>query len=146
MFPLLTPRRPTGRASTGKRLLIALFLFALTLRALVPAGYMPDADAALQRQLALTLCHMGGTLPGEPLRTWDAAGQDDTSDQAANTLGCPFGLHVYAAILPDLPVVVPVRTAVYLPTASSSPAPIVRRTSGPPLGSRAPPSPLPVPV
>ncbi|SAI20101.1 Uncharacterised protein [Bordetella ansorpii] len=44
-------------------MLFGLLLFALTLRALVPAGYMPDVQALREGRLALEFCAAAGGLP-----------------------------------------------------------------------------------
>ena len=56
-------RRVPPPARRPSLLLFGLLLFALTLRALVPAGYMPDVQALREGRLALEFCAAAGGLP-----------------------------------------------------------------------------------
>ncbi len=117
-----------------------LALLALALRALVPAGYMPDAGALHDGRLAVTFCSAAGDLstltlalsPGDKSK----AGHD-TADTGAL---CPFGLLAHVAPAPA-PALTPLLLAVGLhaPPAPASDAPPAPTAPGPPLGSRAPP-------
>jgi hypothetical protein len=117
-----------------RRVLVHLTIALFALRALVPAGFMPDLGALGAGHLDLVLCTaQGGTLAvpdsGAPVAPQKPPGAD-----------CPFGTalakSVVAPIVPALPqrlaradLVMPAQTA----------AELLPPSQGPPLGSRAPP-------
>ncbi len=78
---------------TGKQVLKHLILIALLARALVPAGWMPVADAGT----LITICSVQGQkvlhpdAPGAPAQ--EMASQD-----------CAFGAAPHVAFVPDAPV------------------------------------------
>jgi len=76
------------RQMTGvDRLPIALaIVLAVLLRALVPAGYMPDVAALADGRLALTICH------GDELPKGDPTGGNPRPDQ------CPFAAISHAPL------------------------------------------------
>jgi hypothetical protein len=104
-------------------LLLALF----ALRALVPAGYMPDLGALGDGALEIVLCTAhGGDKPAAPHKS----PRDD----------CPFGMALAKSFVapsaPALPVgAQPAEAIIAAPVLAVFPLPQV----GPPLGSRAPP-------
>lgn len=121
-----------------------LALLALTLRALVPTGYMPDARALHDGRLEVTFCSASGDLSTLTLALDGRAGEPGgklAHDAAETGAQCPFGLlaHVAPAPLPYIPPIV-------LPAGRYAPPPAAYRAlpalaaQGPPLGSRAPPS------
>ena len=116
-----------------------LALLALALRALVPAGYMPDPRALLDGRLEVTFCSAAGNLSAISLAlpTEGGKGGHDTANTGAQ---CPFGLlaHVTPATAPPM---VPLLLSA---AGHPSPPPAHRAlpaqpAHGPPLGSRAPP-------
>ncbi|WP_313388427.1 DUF2946 family protein [Achromobacter aegrifaciens] len=115
-----------------------LALLALALRALVPAGYMPDARALHDGRLEVTFCSAAGDVSALALSPEDKgkAGHD-TADAGAL---CPFGLLAHVAPAPA-PALTPLllaagRHALPAPASATPPTPAA---AGPPLGSRAPP-------
>lgn len=116
--------------------LIRLFLMAFVLRALIPAGFMPDFSNASAGIFKVVVC----TGYGSKTVTIDAAGKTMPGEQAPHDdLPCAF-TGIFAATLPvpeadalgahefAVSLIVP-RLAVTLPPSRA----------GPPLGSRGPP-------
>lgn len=117
-----------------------LALLALALRALVPAGYMPDARALHDGRLEVTFCSAAGNLPTLSL-TLPADGGGKAAHDAANTgAQCPFGLLAHltpATAPPGVPLLLAAAGHPLPPPAHRAlPA---QPAQGPPLGSRAPP-------
>lgn len=123
------------------RTLVFLATVALLLRALIPAGYMPEHAADPARRIMLTLCTGAGpaasaalALPGE------SAGPD--SDEIADAADCVYGAFASQAATPQSPAGTPAA----LPAATVATTHLARQIlpppppPGPPLGSRAPPS------
>lgn len=121
----------------ARALLARLALMCVVLRALVPVGFMADLPAAANGQFKIVICSAYGT------RTVDLdlglAPAHAPDKQSAKSDPCPFGMSPAAAPLPA-PLAVAMRQA-------RTPEPVKTRTSpvsvpfstGPPLGSRAPP-------
>lgn len=109
-------------------------------KALIPAGYMPDAQAAREGKLLLSICLPGGQAIAMPL-VLESEGTAATPDEGAPLQECPFVLAATQAVLPELAV-----TAAHTPaTRATAPRPAYRSLPplpalGPPLGSRAPPT------
>lgn len=107
----------------------------MLMRGVLPAGFMPDANAAAQGRLELTFCSpAGNTL------TMFVSTSDEQSD-ATMAADCPFGVFAAAATLPPSTDPVPGQWAVVatlIPTAYGTSLPALP-ARGPPLGSRAPP-------
>ena len=117
-----------------------LALVALALRALVPAGYMPDARALHDGRLEVTFCSAAGALPGLSVPFPADDGGKAGHDTAGTGAQCPFGLLAHVAPAPA-PALTPLLLAP-AGQAPSSPAPRalpIQPAQGPPLGSRAPP-------
>lgn len=121
-----------------------LALLALTLRALVPTGYMPDVRALHDGRLEVTFCSAAGDVSTLSLSLGARAGEPGgkpVHDAAETGAQCPFGLlaHLAPAPLPFMaPIVLPAgRYAAPPPAYRALPA---LAAQGPPLGSRAPPS------
>jgi hypothetical protein len=122
------------------RAVLWLALLALTLRALVPAGYMPDARALHDGRLEVTFCSAAGDLPSFALAL--PADKDKAAHDAAGSgAQCPFGLLAHLTPAPSAalaPLVLAAsRQAPPKPTHRALPA---QGAQGPPLGSRAPPA------
>lgn len=118
-----------------------LALLALALRALVPAGYMPDVRALHDGRLEVTFCSSAGDLSTLSLAVGGEPGGKTGHDAAETGAQCPFGLlaHVAPAPLPFItPIVLPVGR--YAPPPPAYRALPALAAHGPPLGSRAPPS------
>ncbi|SAI66183.1 Uncharacterised protein [Bordetella ansorpii] len=75
-------RRAPALARPPSLVLFGLLLFALTLRALVPAGYMPDVRALREGRLALEFCAAAGGLPRAPRVPWPAPDMHHGMDHA----------------------------------------------------------------
>ncbi|WP_447921519.1 DUF2946 family protein [Achromobacter aegrifaciens] len=138
-MPCLTRLQQLGSAARARGVLW-LALLALTLRALVPAGYMPDTRALHDGRLEVTFCSAAGELSALTVAlSPDGKGTagHDTADAGAL---CPFGLLAHVAPAPA-PALTPLLLAVGRPVlpAPARDAPPARTASGPPLGSRAPP-------
>ncbi|MGG4603678.1 DUF2946 family protein [Paenalcaligenes sp. Me131] len=133
------PRISQNLSWAIQRSLLWLLLLAIVIRGLVPAGYMPDAAAAQNGQLALTFCTADGAV--STLRFAPESGHDDSSS-ASGDMDCVFGvLSLQATMTP--------------PEGIEQPRPVLRQspllirtdqvhvpsfvTQGPPLGPRAPP-------
>lgn len=112
---------------------------ALALRALVPAGFMPDAGALRDGRIQLAFCTAGGDALSVPL---DVSTSGKTRHDQAAPADCPFGmLAAQAAIVPPamlsaIPVVGAATRVRHHAGGALPPLP----AHGPPLGSRAPPS------
>lgn len=120
-----------GRQTGGFAAALLALLFAFTLRALIPAGYMPEAgDNGLQ----LVICG-----PAAPADADHAPDGDDGHDAPAPV--CVFaaaGPVAGPADPPPLPR--PVVLAVVRETLSARPEPpAAGRSEGPPPPARAPP-------
>jgi hypothetical protein len=110
-----------------RRLFAHLVLALFTLRALVPAGYMPDLGALGGGTFEIVLCTAhGGDAPAVPQKP----PRDD----------CPFGMalakNFVAPSAPALPARIESADAV---AAAPALAELLPPPVGPPLGSRAPP-------
>lgn len=133
-----TPRFSTSNNWLTQRLLLWLLLLAIVARGLVPAGYMPDAAAAQNGQLALTFCTADGVVS-----TLRFAPDSTHHESSANGhMECAFGvLSLQATMTP--PEGIPQLQHVVLPSlllVRATPLQVLLSlVSGPPLGARAPP-------
>src|SRR5690606_21282324 len=110
-------------------------------RAIIPAGYMPDASRAQEGKFAVTFCTSGSENGTIFLDLHNRPDLPTSSDQVDNQY-CPFGIVASQRLAPsqDMPALVgsiSPRPAL-LPQHNQSLPPLPAR--GPPLGSRAPPS------
>lgn len=145
------------RAARGTRMLLCLMLLAVSLRAMIPVGYMPDPAALRHGVVRIGLCTstgmvsivqmLGQTETGHgPMSHIDGdhGGHhhpDQNQDHAAGA-ECPFWAAAHLAV--DLPplAIVPLLAAIrdrvvrFTPPAALPALP----PAGPPLGPRAPPS------
>lgn len=121
-----------------RRLMLALFACALFVRALVPAGWMPDASAG---GLRIAICNgmQDGSTAAQALFT-EALGKADAGKHdgkaASGDPACPFagaGLALATPVLPEL------AAAPLLPEAGRVPFPASAVTIG--RGLAAPPPP-----
>ncbi|AYD66334.1 DUF2946 domain-containing protein [Achromobacter spanius] len=128
--------------ATRARVVLWLALLALTLRALVPTGYMPDTRALHEGRFEVTFCSAAGELSTLDLKLEsprnDGSARHDATETGAQ---CPFGLLAHVAPAPT-----PTVSPIVVPTGRPAPPAIAYRAlpplaaHGPPLGSRAPPS------
>lgn len=119
---------------------MCLLVLAMMLRALIPAGYMPDAAALRDGRVLITFCTVGSGISTAPLDLGDHDGNAAHQDGAASA--CPFGILAQQAF--DMPLAATaVAPAVALVAWSApfalNPALLAPQPPGPPLGSRAPP-------
>ncbi|AOB32212.1 hypothetical protein AKI39_18055 [Bordetella sp. H567] len=153
------------RAAWGTRTLLCLLLLAVSLRAMIPVGYMPDTAALRQGVMRIGLCTSTGmvtvmqVLPGGAAQDLHTLGPDTHLDRDGAVHGidggpdhdgshhaagaeCPFWAAAHLAV--DLPpaAIMPLLAAVRdLPVRFTAPAALPPLPpAGPPLGSRAPPS------
>jgi hypothetical protein len=110
-----------------RRCLVRITLALFALRALVPAGYMPDLGALDAGHLEIVLCSAHGDAPSPPQHM----PRDD----------CPFGMVlVKGFVAPVLPVLLLPAAAIDVAFLDNKPAGLRPPSHGPPLGSRAPPA------
>ncbi|MCW0205781.1 MAG: DUF2946 family protein [Achromobacter sp.] len=123
------------------RAVLWLALLALALRALVPAGYMPDARALHDGRLEVTFCSAAGDMPPFALAL-PASGKDKAGhDTAGSGAQCPFGLLAHATPAPaSAPAPLVLAAGRHMPPKPALGVPPSRGAQGPPLGSRAPPA------
>ncbi len=135
----LTRLQHLGSAARARGVLW-LALLALALRALVPAGYMPDARALHDGRLEVTFCSAAGDLSALALALSPGDKNKAGHETAEAGALCPFGLLAHVAPAPA-PALTPLLLAAgrHALPAPARDAPPVRTASGPPLGSRAPP-------
>jgi hypothetical protein len=115
--------------ASRRRLLIALLLPVLALRVLLPAGFMPVADAG---ELRIVMCSDGMQLPG--------TGPGDSGGHPPHEMGkCPFASAGFHA--PPTQFVATAGMPVLSVQFHSFPAADLPPTTGPPRTSaaRAPP-------
>lgn len=133
-------------------MLLCLLLLAVSVRAMIPLGYMPDPGALRQGVVRIALCTSTGAVSIlQVLRDSDgrghdhagnAQGHDHSGSEHAAGAECPFWAMAHLAM--DLPpaAIVPLLLAIrdvavrFLAPTALPPLP----PAGPPLGSRAPPS------
>lgn len=130
--------RPTHRSFTACTPLLWLMVAAFMLRALLPAGYMTDANALRRGELAIAFCSADGSL-----RTSDSR-QHGPDPEPAYT-HCPYGsLKPLALLVPPTRILFTERVLVAARPAPLRLASQHSEAAGPPLGSRAPPSMTPL--
>jgi len=134
-------RQPAARAARATALLW-LALMALALRALVPAGYMPDVGALHDGRLEVTFCSAAGAPPALALQlaAKSRSGKNAGHDNAGSGAQCPFGLLAHLTPAPAAaPAVLAPAAARHAPPRPAARALPTQGAQGPPLGSRAPP-------
>ena len=126
------------RGTIAWRILLCLTLLAMAWRAALPAGFMPDAAAAREGRLVLTLC-TGSGIPATVLLDLNGNADGASTDGAAGA-DCPFCLLASPGLPPDTDTAIAAYDAParVLPPAVYRAAPALPAL-GPPLGSRAPP-------
>lgn len=148
-------RRRSPVRSVAIGLLAGLFL----VRAMVPAGYMPDVDALAEGRLGIKICpavgpgfataaessshdHQGHHDHG-PSHAGGHHGSNDADGNHSNDHSkdpCPFGTAVAKSFIPPAPFAIPATTTARTNGISDPASELVAiRPTGPPLGSRAPP-------
>lgn len=112
---------------------LALALFALTFKALLPPGFMLDASGG---SLAITLCD-GGQAYFDPATGdigHDAPASDDTSQH------CPFAFAGPPALTAPVAAIEPAPQRAFVANAAPAREAIgANLTTGPPLPARGPP-------
>jgi hypothetical protein len=120
---------PALRFAAGTLILIFL------LRALIPAGFMPDARALGEGRFELVICTSSGERVAHAIDLGAGNGAPETWAGA----DCPYHLSLSPIAAPDIapvPVEFAVRAADRFPAASNV---LLPPALGPPLGQRAPP-------
>ena len=121
---------------------LCLLVVAMLVRALVPTGFMPDAQALRQGKVEITFCSAAGVIANLAVSLDTERSHGPQPDQLAGD--CAFGVIGQPAIASAtaLPPILVLRAAIdgapYF-TGAGLPA---MPAAGPPLGSRAPPSSL----
>lgn len=129
---------------------MAFVLSMLALRALIPTGFMPQAEALSQGRFVMTICLGAGGMKtvlvdadGSPVEDGASGSSSTRDDPSLHLEQCPFGMLAAMAVLPTAaPVVVSllriaIETAGYVARQLALPP---LPAQGPPLGSQAPPS------
>ena len=113
----------------------------LLLRAVIPAGYMPDLGALRDGRLEITLCTADGLRTvSQPARSSETTGEAPADGPLAATPDdCPFGaVATQTLILPGDSALPPHGAARHF-APNASPERLDTSSQGPPLGARAPP-------
>jgi hypothetical protein len=141
-FAMLISRR---RAFSFSHFTLCVMLLALSLRALVPAGFMPDAGALRDGRLEMTFCTSAGdikTITVDTHRGHDGApAPDGAPNHQSQSNDCPFSVLSTLPAMPSMalaPVGLPLLLSSVQPVLRAAPLPVFL-SQGPPLGSRAPP-------
>jgi hypothetical protein len=135
-LPAMSRRNEISRTDPVLRFAAGTLIFVFLLRALIPAGFMPDAKAAGEGRFELVIC----TSAGE--RLVQGIDLDASGDKPATWSGadCPYHHSLSQAFTAPALAPVPVEFA-----AGAARAPLLAATEllppalGPPLGQRAPP-------
>ncbi len=126
----------TRRQGTFRFWAVHLLVCCFALRALIPAGFMPDFSAAAEGKLRVVICSAQGS------KTLTIALGDAGSHQPATHHGqeiCPFAAAPLAGYqAADLPLLTSL-AFVSVPSTLPHDDQVVVRRVGPPLGSRGPP-------
>ena len=125
------------RTDPAVRLAVGLLLFVFLLRALIPAGFMPDAKALAEGHFELVICVSSGAKviqPGVP----DSSG-DDAPEKWAGA-DCPYHLSLSQAFAtPDVAPLAIEFAACAVDGRVAAGLVLLPPALGPPLGQRAPP-------
>jgi hypothetical protein len=122
----------------GRAILVRLALACVVLRALLPVGFMADLPAAANGQFKVVICSAYGTKTVDFDLGLPPAHAPE--GQTAQSDPCPFGMSPAAAPLPE-PLAVAMRSAVTTePVRGRSAHVSLPFSTGPPVGSRAPPA------
>ncbi|HEY4319370.1 MAG TPA: DUF2946 family protein [Herbaspirillum sp.] len=121
---------------------LCVMLLALSLRSLVPAGYMPDAGALRDGRLEMAFCTSDGMksiVVGAHHEGAPASG--DAPHHSSQSNDCPFSVLSALPAMPSMALALVGMPLLLSPAqAAPRPAPLPAVLSqGPPLGSRAPP-------
>jgi len=123
---------------SGWRFWACLAILAFVFRAMVPAGFMPDAGAMRDGRLEVTFCMADGMSMAQPIAP--GAGESD-GGHAASVPACPYGILAAQAFVAPSGFAPPsVRLAAVYVLPHIAPHPLSHFfASGFPLGPRAPP-------
>jgi hypothetical protein len=123
----------------GMHILLCMLALAMAMRAMIPAGFMPDMDALRHGKIEMTLCTAGGAFKTATVDFTKHAPDQPHPDHA--TAACVFSaLNQYVLDLPapTMQAMVAQLFAVLAP-AQYGTVPARTPAFGPPLGARAPP-------
>ena len=119
---------------TMPRRLARLTIVLFALRALLPAGFMPDLGALGAGHLDLVLCTAQPSAPAAP------DSEVPVAPQKPPGADCPFGMALVKSFVAPIVPALPQRLArADLVMPAQTGAELVPPSQGPPLGSRAPP-------
>lgn len=129
-----------NRQPSSKRILSGLVLGLFLLRALIPAGFMPDAQMLVEGQFSLVACIASGRLAVHAA-SFDSSNPDGSDDSTQPPkVDCPYCPGFAKAFVASTTYV----AIVAFPSVSNTG--VLQRNDvplwhapGPPLGSRAPP-------
>lgn len=132
------PARHGGPGGGRARIAALVTLALVVLRALIPAGYMPDLDAARDGRFTVVICTADGSTTLDLLS--DGTPADERPAKSPAQDHCVFGgaTILGLAAAPIALGVVDAATDVRAGIPADVTLPPTR--AGPPLGSRAPPS------
>jgi hypothetical protein len=125
------------RTDPALRFAAGMLIFIFMLRALIPAGFMPDAKALGEGRFELVLCTSAGDRVVQSI-DFDGSGDEPKSWGGAD---CPYHLSLSQAFAPGADAAsIPAefRTGAALLFASAA-TELLPPALGPPLGQRAPP-------
>lgn len=123
-----------GRQSGGFAAALLVLLFAFSLRAMIPAGYMPDAGG---NGLELVMCGPAAPADADPSPDGDGGHEAPASVCVFASAG-PVAGPTDPPPLPRPVVLAIVRETLFAPPAP----PAAGRSEGPPPPARAPPLPI----
>ena len=136
-FCIMRAQRHGTRIDPVLRLVAGVTLSFFLLRALIPAGFMPDADALADGRLELVICTSMGE---KTVHAADPGAPDGGDPETWAGADCPYHLslsHAFFAPAADpIPAEFAVRAAHGLAAAAIA---LLPPALGPPLGQRAPP-------
>jgi hypothetical protein len=121
---------------------LCVMLLALSLRALVPTGYMPDASALRDGRLEMSFCTSNGIKTiAVDAHHGDGRGGDNAPNHSSQSNECPFSVLSALPAMPSMALALvgmPLLLSRVQPAPHATPFPVIL-SQGPPLGSRAPP-------
>lgn len=116
-------------------------LLALSLRALVPAGFMPSASALRDGRLEMAFCTSSGIKSITVDARHGAPATGDAPSHQGRSSDCPFSVLSTLPALPSTALALagmPLLLTSVQSVPHAAPLPAIL-SQGPPLGSRAPP-------
>jgi len=134
-FAIMDGQGDIARTDPALRFAAGTLIFIFLLRALIPAGFMPDAKALGEGRFELVICTSSGERVAHAIDLGSGNGAPETWAGA----DCPYHFSVSQVVTPTIapvPVEFAVRAANGFFAASDT---LLPPALGPPLGQRAPP-------